>query len=129
MHPRIAAFYWQCSSFVSRPWQEIGVATDPCIHPKARGCLGNVLHQIVVGDAGAESLAAARSMVEHPADARFLAAAMEATIEYFVTLDRRHFLDKERLASESAFQIGTPGECLGWLRRRLRRSADVPPSE
>ena len=48
---------------------------------------------------------------------------MGSEIEYFVTLDRKHFLDNEKLSHTVAFKIGTPGECLEWIRRRFRRMA------
>lgn len=94
--------------------------------PQALGALALLLDRadlIVVGDAGTEEIDRARSLVDHPADAQTLAAALASDIEYFVTLDREHFLDNPRLAREAALEVGTPGECVQWLRRRFRRMA------
>ncbi len=94
--------------------------------PQSLGALALLLDRsdiTVVGEPIAADRSAARSLVDHPADAENLASAMGSSIEYFVTLDRKHFLDNSRLVRESTFKIGTPGECLDWIRRRLRRMA------
>lgn len=96
--------------------------------PESLGSLAVLLDRadlIVVGEADAQTRSAARSLIDHPAEAEILAAAMLSEIEYFVTLDRKHFLANERLAREATFRIGTPGECVEWLRRRLRRAANA----
>ena len=94
--------------------------------PRSLGALALLLDRsdiIVVGDPQAANRSTARSLVDHPADAEILASAMGSEIEYFVTLDRKHFLDNEKLSHTVAFKIGTPGECLEWIRRRFRRMA------
>ncbi len=94
--------------------------------PQSLGALALLLDRsdiTVVGEPRAANRSAARSLVDHPADADILASAMGDDIEYFVTLDRKHFLDNEKLMHTLAFKIGTPGECLEWIRRRLRRMA------
>ncbi len=94
--------------------------------PEALGALALLLDRAdldVVAEASAEAIDRARPLVDHPADARILASALASEIEYFVTLDGTQFLDNPRLARDGAFLIGTPGECLEWLRRRFRRMA------
>ncbi len=94
--------------------------------PQSLGALALLLDRTditVVKEPTATNRSAARSLADHPADAEILASAMGSGIEYFVTLDRRYFLDNPRLVRESTFKIGTPGECLEWIRRRLRRMA------
>jgi predicted nucleic acid-binding protein len=94
--------------------------------PHSLGALALLLDRSdisVVGEPAPANRFTARSFVDHPADADILASAMESGIEYFVTLDRKHFLNNPRLAHESIFIIGTPGECLEWIRRRFRRMA------
>lgn len=59
------------------------------------------------------------SLTGYANDAHVLAAAWHAHVDYFVTLDRKHFLSNEVLIQESPFPIGTPGDCLGWLRTKL----------
>lgn len=92
--------------------------------PEALGPLALLLDRadlLVVDEASAEAVASAHKLVAHPAGAQVLAAAGESGVEYFVTLDREHILDNAPLAREAMFLIGTPRECVEWLRRRLRR--------
>jgi predicted nucleic acid-binding protein len=51
-------------------------------------------------------------------DAGVLAAALNSQVDYFVTLDRQHFLDNPRLSGFAPFPIGTPGDFLAWFRAR-----------
>lgn len=59
----------------------------------------------------------ARRRVSHPGDALVLAAALDARPDYFVTLDRRHFLSIPEGALP--FPIGTPGDFLAWWRAQI----------
>jgi len=54
----------------------------------------------------------------HRGDAGVLAAALSGQVDYFVTLDRQHFLDNPRLSGFASFPIGTPGDFLAWFRAR-----------
>ncbi|MDK1045771.1 MAG: PIN domain-containing protein [Anaerolineales bacterium] len=94
--------------------------------PQSLGALALLLDRsdiTVVGEPSATNRSDARSFDDHPANAEILASAMGSDIEYFVTLDRKHFLENEKLPLAVAFKIGTPAECLEWIRRRLRRMA------
>jgi predicted nucleic acid-binding protein len=53
----------------------------------------------------------------HPKDVPVLAAAMEAKVDYLVTLDRRHFFTKAVLSRARGVRIVTPGDFLKELRR------------
>ena len=55
----------------------------------------------------------------HPGDAQVLAAAWAAGVDYFVTLDRKHFLDNPTLRDAVPFPVGTPGDFLAWYRAQL----------
>ena len=57
------------------------------------------------------------------ADAVVLAAAKMSMADYFVTLDREHFLSNDELKRAMPFPVGTPGDFLAWYRRLL---ASVP---
>jgi predicted nucleic acid-binding protein len=57
-----------------------------------------------------------RELVSHPGDARILADAWHNRVDFLVTLDKAHFLDASQLAGQVPFQVGTPGDCLAWLR-------------
>jgi predicted nucleic acid-binding protein len=58
-------------------------------------------------------------LIRHAADVPILLAAMQAKVDYLVTLNRVHFLDDPEVAKRSGLQIGTPGDALAWLRQRL----------
>lgn len=59
------------------------------------------------------------SLTSHPGDAQILAAAWDAEVDYFVTLDRQHFLDNGALRESIPFQTGTPGDFLAWYRGKF----------
>ena len=91
--------------------------------PEALGTLALILDRaqfVIVGPPSEHQLAQTRALVRQPGDADILASALGAQVEYFVTLDHEHFLAGERVSSGTPFKMGTPGECLDWLRRRLR---------
>ena len=67
----------------------------------------------------AAALARARAVVSYAPDAHVLAEALSAKVDYFVTLDRQHFVDNPR-AETLPFPVGTSGDFLAWLRERLR---------
>ncbi len=60
-------------------------------------------------------------VVLHPGDAEVLSAAIESGVDYFVTLDRVHFLDNDHLLSEVPFPLGTPGNFLDWYRGLIKQ--------
>ncbi|RIK48751.1 MAG: hypothetical protein DCC57_13195 [Chloroflexi bacterium] len=60
-----------------------------------------------------------QKLVNYPNDAVVLAAA---GVDYFVTLDRQHFLDNAALRAAMPFPLGTPGDCLAWFRKMLSES-------
>ena len=66
----------------------------------------------------AAALAQAKAVVSYAPDAHILAEALSAEVDYFVTLDRQHFVDSPRSAV-LPFPVGTPGDFLAWLRERL----------
>lgn len=59
------------------------------------------------------------ALVGHPGDARVIADTARAVPDYFITLDRKHFLDNRDLRESLPFPIGTPGDFLEWFRERL----------
>ncbi len=68
--------------------------------------------------ADAASSEAARGLISYAPDAAILAEVLAAKIDYFVSLDRAHFVGNATLDS-LPFRVGTPGQCLAWLRDRL----------
>lgn len=66
-----------------------------------------------------EQVAAHVTLISHPADVPIVVAAMQADVDYLVTLNRRHFLDDPGIATRSGLRIGTPGAALAWLHERF----------
>lgn len=58
------------------------------------------------------------------ADALVLAAAKTTAADYFVTLDREHFLNNDALKRAMPFPVGTPGDFLAWYRGRITTMAE-----
>jgi hypothetical protein len=58
-------------------------------------------------------------LVQHPGDAQVLAAAWSSDSEYFVTLDKQHFLENPALIQAAPFPIGIPGDFLDWFKSKL----------
>lgn len=73
----------------------------------------------VVSQGSAEQITRCQSIVDYQPDAIVLAAAWTAEVDYFVTLDSKHFLDNQQLHTLAPFPIGTPGSCLAWYRSHL----------
>lgn len=70
----------------------------------------------VVGSPDPELIARCTELTGHPGDGRILAEACSAEPDYFVTLDRRHLLGNQAIAEQMSFVVGTPGDCIAWLR-------------
>jgi putative PIN family toxin of toxin-antitoxin system len=54
----------------------------------------------------------------HPKDVPILAAAVEANVDYLVTLDRRHFLNRAVFSKAVDVKVLTPGDFLNTVVRR-----------
>jgi predicted nucleic acid-binding protein len=76
-----------------------------------------------VPDPPSDTIEQSQRLTGYAPDAHVLAAAWTAGIEYFVTLDREHFLDNVLLRSAVPFLVGTPGDFIAWYRDRLREDA------
>lgn len=59
-----------------------------------------------------------RLLTGHLGDAQVLAAAWTTGVDYFVTLDRAHFLDNPGVRETIPFPLGTPGDFLAWYRAK-----------
>ena len=90
---------------------------------KAPGLLGKLavlldrVGLVLAGNAPDSRYEAALALTGHPGDGRVLADAWEAGIDFFVSLDRQHFLDDKSLAAALPFPLGTPGDFLLWYRQ------------
>ncbi|MBC7251086.1 MAG: PIN domain-containing protein [Anaerolineae bacterium] len=73
----------------------------------------------IVRDPSPEEVAAHRDIVVHEADVPIVVAAMKARVDYLVSFNRRHFIDDPGVAARSGLRIGTAGDALAWVRKRL----------
>lgn len=73
-------------------------------------------HAEVVTDAPAELVQQCREWILHMGDAQILADAMHNQTDFLVTLDKAHLLNLAAPESRLPVRIGTPGDCLAWLR-------------
>jgi predicted nucleic acid-binding protein len=95
---------------------------ETVIRRKAEGLLPNLALLLdrsqvnIAPTAALELQTSCRELLPHPSDARILADAWHSQVDFLVTLDRAHFLDDPNLAQEVPFPLGTPGDCLAWLR-------------
>lgn len=90
--------------------------------PHKLGQLALLLHESgveVVPNPPQQTVQDSLHLIGYAADAQVFAAAWAAGVDYFVTLDRQHFLDNESLRGAVPFPIGTPGDFLAWYRNQL----------
>ncbi|HEX9988018.1 MAG TPA: PIN domain-containing protein [Chloroflexia bacterium] len=90
--------------------------------PDGLGLLALLLHysQVeIVPSPSHNAVAKAQDLTGHAGDAQVLAAALEVQTDYFVTLDRQHFLNNVLLTDAVPFPVGTPGDFLSWFRGRV----------
>ncbi len=73
----------------------------------------------IVHDPSPHEVEAHRDIISHPPDVPIVVAAMQAGVDYLVTLNRRHFMDDPHVAARARLRIGTPGDALAWVRGRL----------
>ena len=73
----------------------------------------------IVRDPSPEDVTAHSKLISHPADVPILLAAMQAKVDYLVTLNRKHFIDDPNVAQGSGLRIGTPGDALSWVREKI----------
>lgn len=66
-----------------------------------------------------EEISRCEALLAYRPDAIVLAAAWGAQVDFFVTLDGRHFLNNQPLHALAPFKIGTPGTCLEWYRKNM----------
>jgi len=73
----------------------------------------------IVRDPQLEQVQTHLDWIAHPADIPILVAAVQARVDFLVTLNTRHFMDDPRVAQRSGLRIGTPGDALAWVRIQL----------
>jgi hypothetical protein len=63
-----------------------------------------------------------QNWISHPADVPILVAAVNAKVDFLVTLNTKHFIDDTQVSRLSGLRIGTPGDALTWVREQLSTS-------
>ena len=76
----------------------------------------------IVRDPSPEQVQAHLDMSAHSADVPIVVAAMQAGVDYLVTLNRRHFVDDPTVSARSGLRIGSPGDALAWVREQIERA-------
>ncbi len=105
--------------------RQVLAETERSLRKKAPELLGyytlllDRIKALIVADPPPSEAERCAALVPHPADALVLAAAASAQADYFVTLDRRHFLDVPDLAKQAGLPVGTPGDFIACYRNKL----------
>ena len=73
----------------------------------------------IVQNPSPSEVRASLNLIQHPADVPILLAAKNAHVDFLVTLNRKHFIDDPEVARLAGLRIGTPGDGLEWLRKRI----------
>jgi predicted nucleic acid-binding protein len=92
--------------------------------PDLLSLLAGLLHQaqVQVGSASSEEQQArAAAVMDYAPDALIVAEALACQTDYLVTHDQEHLLRNPRLGDLS-FKVGSPGDCLAWLRQQWAES-------
>ncbi len=95
--------------------------------PELLPLLATLLHQaqVQVGPtATGEQQARAAAIVDYAPDARIVAEALACGAGYLVTHDQEHLLRNPRLEVLPC-KVGTPGDCLAWVRQCWAKGAEV----
>ena len=101
---------------------------ERALQKKAPGTLGALAlildrsNALILPNPKKELIKACENLVNHPGDARVLASVWDVEIDFFVTLDRKHFIENRARKKRAPFLIGTPGDFLDWFRGRLTRT-------
>jgi len=90
----------------------------PHLVPKAALFLAHS-HVTIVSPPKQNLIDQCSALINYDNDAVVMAAALQDETEFFVTLDRKHFLDNVKLNAVMPFLLGTPGDSLEWLRTHL----------
>ncbi len=105
--------------------EQVLTETERAIARKVPQALGDLRQAIlasqarIVRDPSPENVTAHPNLISHPADIPIVLAAMQAKLDYLVTLNRKHFIDDPSVALQAGLRIGTPGDALNWVRELI----------
>lgn len=77
----------------------------------------------------AELYTQCKQLISQAGDAQILADAIHSQVDYFVTLDKTHFIRSSSLDDFVSFPIGTPGDCIEWLRKKFSDYGSISSSQ
>lgn len=60
-----------------------------------------------------------KDWINHQTDVPILVAAVQAQVDFLVTLNTKHFIENPHVTKKSGLSNGTPGDALIWVRERL----------
>lgn len=78
----------------------------------------------ILQDPSPTEVALCMDWIRHPPDVSILVAASKAQVGFLCTLNTNHFILDPEVAHKSGLRIGTPGNCLSWVREQLTRLAE-----
>ena len=105
--------------------EQVLVETERAIARKVPSALSDLRQAIlasqaqIVRDPSTDEVSAHPNLISHPADVPIVLAAMQANVDYLVTLNRKHFIDDLEVARKSGLKIGTPGDALSFVRGQI----------
>lgn len=105
--------------------EQVLVETERAIARKVPLALSDLRQAIlasqaqIVRDPSQDEVSAHPNLISHQADIPIVLAAMQAKVDYLVTLNRKHFIDDPKVARKSGLNIGTPGDALSWVRGQI----------
>lgn len=79
-------------------------------------------NMIIYKDPSKEEVRDHLNWIDHNADVPILVSAINAHVDYLVTLNTKHFLNDQQVTFRSGLRIGTPGDALSWVRDQMKKS-------
>lgn len=76
-------------------------------------------HVYISPPSPAELYTQCKQLIPQAGNAQILADAIHSPVDYFVTLDKTLFIRSSSLNDFVLFPIGTPGDCIEWLRNKF----------
>ena len=105
--------------------EQVVAETERAIARKAPSALNDLRQAIlaskasIIRDPSPELVKLNLALISHAADVPIVLAAMDAEVDFLVTLNRKHFIDDPGVAKRSGLRIGTQRDSLGWIRDQL----------
>lgn len=76
---------------------------------------------LILRDPSPAEVARYMDWISHPPDVPILVAVLKAQVDFLCTLNTNHFILDPNVANKSGSRIGTPGDCLNWVRETITK--------